>query len=366
MFSDSLFQTEFGDSIRMLSPLAIVVNTLKEAEMILYALNGLGPCKINTIAETQKKIVQIFYETEYEMIPFIYVQKPSSLANLSKIQDLCWRDIGQLEKPSRVPVIAFIGAVPGEADGLLIGKVDFEIEAAYADKSLLDRNLSDDFVRELIGYVLKNHSTLELELMRVKKEPWFCKMVDESPEAEILCAAETVLELIDDMEKADDEYQEILEICRASLESMVMNWQISSDSEVWIDVMQRLIQEEAFNLPGILDRNRVEGRDVESVENYPLYDDSFYYLPPKLFDKICEPIQQSIGLRQMKGYLYDAGILAGEGKNRVYMTVKVPVMTEYGGILQLRRIRIRRDWLDDEGVLTWEERIKINSERGRK
>lgn len=46
--------------IRMLSPLAIVVNTLKEAEMILYALNGLGPCKISTIAETQKKIEKFF------------------------------------------------------------------------------------------------------------------------------------------------------------------------------------------------------------------------------------------------------------------------------------------------------------------
>lgn len=253
--------------------------------------------------------------------------------------------------------------MPGEAEGLLIGKVDFETEAAYADKSLLDCNLSDDFVRELISYIIKNHSILELELMQLKTGSWFSKMVDESPEAEILCAAETVLELIDDVEKADDEYQEILKICRAALESMVMNWQISSDSEAWIVVMRRLFQEEAFDLPGILDRNRVEGRDVENVENYPLYDDTFYYLPPKLFDKICKPIQQSIGLRQMKGYLYDARILAGEGKNRAYMTVKVPVVTEYGGILQPRRIRIRREWLDDEGDLTWEERIKISSER---
>lgn len=66
-----------------------------------------------------------------------------------------------------------------------------------------------------------------------------------------------------------------------------------------------------------------------------------------------------VGQCEMKNALAEAGILVGEGVNRKYFSVKLLISTPEGIRVIGRRMRIRREWMDRPGELTWVEQIEL-------
>jgi len=77
---------------------------------------------------------------------------------------------------------------------------------------------------------------------------------------------------------------------------------------------------------------------------------------------MCKKIK-CVGEAELKRAMRDAGILVGEGENRIYCEVKVPIKTSSGFKVTKRRLRIARSWLDLPGELSWGEQIKENIRR---
>ena len=91
-----------------------------------------------------------------------------------------------------------------------------------------------------------------------------------------------------------------------------------------------------------------------------MFDEQYYYFTTQFFTDMCNKIP-NIGEMELKKAMCDAGILVGEGKNRNYYTVKVPIKLKSGKAkIEKRRLRITREWLDLPAHLTWKEQIEGN------
>lgn len=143
-------------------------------------------------------------------------------------------------------------------------------------------------------------------------------------------------------------------------------WQVAPDhgGEIWLCIIRDIIYQSSYTIPGILNRDKIYAEAVMNIESWTIYDENYYYLSDKMLDKFCEPVKQSLSMRQIKEWLFNSGILVGEGKGRQYFTVKVPIVTEYGAVIQPRRLRLARTWLDLDGNLTWKETIEANGGNG--
>lgn len=226
-----------------------------------------------------------------------------------------------------------------------------------------ERHYEEVFIKAVIEYVSRKFTALESELIRWREDDEYRNIVREYPGAEVFGAAEKVLELmIKKNGRSNEKSEEVIKSCRSALGHILEEWEIEETNMAWIELIYREFYRYVPEIPGILDRNEVPGKATNFVGIYPMYDEKYCYLPELLFQKICTPFLSVIGLREIKNMLAELGILVGEGVQRSYHTIKIPVATEYGAILKPRCIRIMRAWLDSAAQLNWQELIELNKE----
>lgn len=85
-------------------------------------------------------------------------------------------------------------------------------------------------------------------------------------------------------------------------------------------------------------------------------------MPEQFFRFICERCISSASVAYVKSKLAEAGVLVLEGKARNYFTVKIEVVTVYGSILRVRRMKILREKFDQYGEFSVEELYKMSRE----
>ncbi len=88
----------------------------------------------------------------------------------------------------------------------------------------------------------------------------------------------------------------------------------------------------------------VDGEVIQALSNSAaiLFDEEFYYFPPRLLKEICKPVLQLVSEPELKKQLKNSGILYC---NSADYTVKKQVINVYGGVERPRMMWIYKDFL---------------------
>lgn len=349
--------------IGVAAPVALVIDSINIVGSIMHDLYGVITGCLSTIAHPTKEMRKIYIETENEVLGITYIRSPNSIPNLRMLQTACQDGSIPGNMYSPLPVIIFPGAITEETKEFLSGQMSVALKLDITSVVFYDDGNSVSVSYELIRYIQDNWASVRSELSRLPENQDYRKAVADHQGTEMFFAAEKVLRMMCESQNFPPEVRNFYSIrCHRALDKIVNEWRIVSGGSEWLDILRDIIHKSATAVPGIVDRHQVPAKAVKEIELWPLYDDDFYYLPCKLFDEACAAVCQSISTRDMKGLLLENGILVGEGKNRQYLTVKVPAITEYGAIVEPRRLRLHREWLDLAGDLTWKELIDAKFE----
>lgn len=111
----------------------------------------------------------------------------------------------------------------------------------------------------------------------------------------------------------------------------------------------------------VLDEKHLDGRGWKVVQNQTaiLYDNKFYYFPPKLFVQICSPLLQTMSEPELKRTLKSEGIIHC---NSADYTVKKNLVNVFGVQERIRFLWVRKEKLLSEDNLYLENVFADNEE----
>lgn len=346
------------------SPVALVVDSVNIAKYIVQDLYGVTSAPMYSTSLSEKEMREHFTELEYELVAMAYVKSQNSIPNLQFMQAACQAGTIRGQVFSALPIVIFPSAIAQEAMDYLSGQICITLRQSARSNVFDDDSIGIQFSYMLIQYVCSKWTTVQLELTRLLQNEDNRKTIEDNQGSEMFLAAEKILELLlESQDYYDKDINPALDRYRNALNTIINQWQFVPGGSAWIDILQKLISKAAAAIPGIIDRNHAEASVVSHIDDWPLYDDEYYYLSSQAFNELCSEITPSISINEIKRLLIDHGILEGEGRERLYMTAKVPVTTEYGAILEPRKLRLHREWLDLDCSLTWREMIENNCSR---
>lgn len=112
------------------------------------------------------------------------------------------------------------------------------------------------------------------------------------------------------------------------------------------EMLSSLVWEYIENNKRILvaDIEEIDGKIYAALKSgsVVLFDEKFYYFPPKLLIKICQPFLETVSVPELKRRLRDEGIIYC---NSADYTVKKDIVNVYGGKERPRFIWIKKDVL---------------------
>lgn len=159
--------------------------------------------------------------------------------------------------------------------------------------------------------------------------------------------------------------KEISNFCKSiavMMEDIYGEWEEIENPESYVIALYRAISKNAGLLPPFLSRERIEAQEMNLIDDAIFYDDDAYYLPEQFFRFICERNIPSASVAYIKSKLAEAGVLGLEGKSRKYFTTKIEVVTVYGSILRVRRMKILREKFDQFGEFSLQELSAMREE----
>lgn len=209
-------------------------------------------------------------------------------------------------------------------------------------------------VEKFVHFLLKN----EVGLLQKVREG--VNGMQEAPP--ILTAAKILLENYVMSESSTEEIPDFLQQARCLQEKVYEEWEDTENPEIYAIALNRAIMECADFLPAVLRREYIEAEDIGGINEAIFYDEFFYCLPEQFFRFVCERCISSASVAYIKSKLAEAGILVLEGKARKYFTTKIEVVTVYGSILRVRRMKILREKFDQYGEFSLKELYEMSRE----
>ncbi len=338
------------------APLAICVESEKTAKEIFDIFSGFGSSEMIPL-DLPKREFDLKVKDDYELLPVICDSKSRrNRENLESLKHAMTLKTLHGKQFYCLPVIAFCGGIPRDLTDYLSGKC-----VIIGEKPVNAIANREERVRNMVELVLDNLALIEHELQNLEK--------NNANEYFFRGAGEICKILVKQAEGVNtDMKSELIRNIERTVKDLEEGWEIVNNYVECIDLLRDIIMEKAKYIFGIVNRKAVSYSDEVTLERNPIYDENYYYLTPEFFDDICKKVP-CIGTLELKRAMYDAGILVGEGVNRIYFEVKVPIKTASGVKITKRRLRIARSWLDLPGELSWKEKIELEgrekNERGR-
>ncbi len=331
------------------APIGVVVANEEMIEPIVEELCGFAEPRIISLSERRKEFIYKIKESEYELVTVLCkIPSPYNCENVLFLNEIMISGYAEKRMFRKLPLIFFIGGVPLEMADLLSGKIAFEGRRKGGESEFQAEHtrecvkLFGDYwpcIQENLNGILhnKNRENIFLEACR-----------------------EIALILLNSEAKKSEE-QRAVQTFDVYVDSMKNGWNIKNDYSDWTDKLRELILQEGKKLTGVEDRTRVSdwNEDYALTENMLFFDGKYYYITERMFETACANLSYYVGSCEMKNALAVAGILIGEGANRKYYSVKLPISTPEGIRVIGRRMRIRREWMDRPGELTWAEQIRM-------
>lgn len=347
-FSPILGAEGFG----LQAPLGLVVENGEMIEPIIEELCGFAEPRKISLCERRTEFANKIREMEYELVPALCkMPSQNNRENALFLNEIMVSGYDGKKLFRKLPVIFFIGGVPLEMADLLAGKIVFE--------GIRKGGKSEFRVEE-------NKKMIELFADRL---PWIQEKLgdilhDKNRENVFLEACREIALIFLNLEAKKSEEQRVVLKLEMFAKKINNEWNIKSDYSDWTDKLRELILKEGKNLTAVEDRTRVSNRNQNHIltENTLFFDEKYYYITENMFALACSKLSYYVGKCEMKNALSEAGILVGEGINRKYFSVKLPISTPEGIKVVGRRMRILREWIDRPGELSWAE--QITSRRG--
>lgn len=334
-------------------PIALITDNYQQANRITKDLAGFAPHELTGTTVKEKELKMVLQSAEYELIPFWFSRGKGSSSNIQYMEEFCRIDNSHEDAiGGHVVLIAFSGGIPPEIMDYVIGKVYLTTK----DKSHGKKNKCNEvFLKVLIDYVLENFPAIRREIETLA-EKW---NQEEAGILALLAAEKVCRMMIEDagfLSAIEDKY---IKNCIKAAGILAKEWTMSDMEVDWKEQFLRVFYESTEWIPDILNRERVRARDIKRLEELPVSDSEYYYLSISLFHSICESMLVTVSIDYIKRILAEEEFIIGEGKLRNYQTVKVSVITEYGAVIRIRKIRLNRLKIDRQGKLSWYEIIKL-------
>lgn len=330
------------------APIAIIVENEDVTKTVFRELSGYNSPQVVSLGMSKKEFEKCVASASYELFPILCNGiSDHNYINLEILKNTMISKKIKGKLFNSLPVIAFCGVIPSELAGSLAGKIHVK------GKKVMKETINNEKVtRKIIKSLMDNWSTIEHKVRNLNWEGGdnfhFMKFAEEACkvffEREKEMNPELYSKLIKDIEKA--------------MKDLETGWEIASNYEAWIELLQERIFKETKFIFRIINRKKASRGEILLLDRYPIFDSQYYYFTTDFFDKICSDILY-VEKSELKKALCAAGILVGEGNDRSYYSVKVPVTTNAGVIVTSRRLRIKRNWLDLPGELTWQEKIEM-------
>ncbi len=341
----NLILDAFGMGLK--APLAICVKDEYMARAVICELSGFGSPEMTPLGLPKKEFEDRMAKVDYELFPILC--NSVSKKNNENIETACNVMISKKIKGSvfcSLPIVMFCGSIPQDLADHLSGKCVIEGKERNGTAN------SEETSRNIIEALLDNMPVIEYKLQDLDRGD-----VDEG----FLRGAGEVCKVLIEQEEGvnGNSRSEIIQGIELAVKGLEAVWEIVSDNSIWLDSLRDIILENAKYQLGIVNRKAVSYGDEVVLERLPMYDENFYYFTSDFFGEMCKKIPY-VGETEMKRAMYDAGILVGEGVNRIYFEVKVPITTKSGVKATKRRLRIARSWLDLPGGLSWKDLIEMN------
>lgn len=334
------------------APLGVVVENDEMIEPIVRELCGFAEPRMISLCERRKEFANKIREIEYELVA-VLCKMPSqnNRENASFLNDIMVSGYGDKRVFRKLPMIFFIGGVPLEMADYLAGKIVFE--------GTRKGGRSEFQVEE-------NKKMIQLfsDYLPCIQEKFDGIMNDKNRGNVFLEACREIALIFLNLEAKKSEEQRVIRMFGIYVDAINNAWNIKIDYSDWIEKLRELILKEGKNLTVAEDRTKASdgNQNYMLTEKKLFFDEKYYYITESMFALACSKLSYYVGTCEMKNALAEAGILVGEGINRKYFSVKLPISTPEGIKVIGRRMRILREWIDRPGELSWAE--QITSRRG--
>lgn len=329
------------------APVGIVVEEEEMIELIVEKLRGFSKPTMISLSERRKNFIDKVNGSEYELVTVLCkMSSTHNRGNISYLNEIMTSVYADKKAFNKLPVVFFIGGIPSEVSDLLAGKIVFEGRRKGEGSELQSEQVS--------------------ELLVLFSNYWSCiyeKLSDTLKKDDrkniFLTACKEISLILLNAEAKNPEEQRVVRMYKVYVNTIMNCWDIKSDYSDWIDKLRELILEEGKKFTAAEDRTKALDGSIAHTEEKLYYDKKYYYISEYVFAQACSHLSYYVGQCEMKNALAEAGILVGEGVNRKYFSVKLLISTPEGIRVIGRRMRIRREWMDRPGELTWVEQIEL-------
>lgn len=331
------------NGIKLQRPIALIGEDEKALQLLWNQLCLFPEQRMIPLSVMPKELEKKWLESEYGVFCCTYNRGRYTSQNIEQIAVKCQMVDDRIDHQKLVLLFSNC-CIPKEVD------VEGTMYFSHFDEVA---PLKFD-VAKFVHFFLKNE---ELLLKKVREG---VNEIQETPP--ILTAAKILLENYVLSESATEEIPYFLQQARCLQEKVYEEWEGTENPEIYAIALNRAIVECAGFLPPVLNREYIKAEDIGVINEAIFYDEFAYYLPEQFFRFICERCISSASVALIKSKLAEAGVLVLEGKARNYFTVKIDVVTVYGSILRVRRMKILREKFDQFGEFSLQELSAMREE----
>lgn len=324
------------NGIKLQRPIALIGEDEKALQLLWNQLCLFPEQRMIPLSVMPKELEKKWLESEYGVFCCTYNRGRYTSQNIEQIAVKCQMVDDRIDHQKLVLLFSNC-CIPKEVD------VEGTMYFSHFDEVA---PLKFD-VAKFVHFFLNNE---ELLLQKVREG---VNEIQETPP--ILTAAKILLENYVLSESATEEIPYFLQQARCWQEKVYEEWEGTENPEIYAIALNRAIVECAGVLPPVLNREYIKAEDIGVINEAIFYDEFAYYLPEQFFRFICERNIPSANVAYIKSKLAEAGVLVLEGKARNYFTVKIDVVTVYGSISRVRRMKILREKIDQFGEFTLQE-----------
>lgn len=334
------------------TPIAVIVEDEDMIEWIVGVWAGFAEPQIVSLSEKKRDFQKKINRAEYELVAALCTSTDNrNRENVSYLSDVMISRCADNRIFHKLAVVFFVGGIPADLSDLFAGKIIFEKKRFRGEVKC-----EPEYVRHLLNLFESHWQSILEKINDILNK--------EYRENIFLTACEEIALVLLNADANADEEKHVIRMFEVYVNTIKNAWIIKEDYSEWIERLRDQILEEGKKFVASADRIKAFTEHHGSLSNVLFFDDKYYYITEKLFSFACRELSLYIGMNEMKNALVEADILIGEGKNRKYFSVKLPISTPEGVRIIGRRMRIVREWIDRPGGLTWHEQIEMQERRG--
>lgn len=332
-----------NNGIKMHGPLALCADREDDFSDLLRIIGWGKEAETFLLSEPPKKLEKAVSGSRQGRVILRYVQGRYTGENLEMISAEMLRKGGDVSLEKICAVLFY---------GMLV-KPENYAGVTYVEKIFEDRDGQiekiQNFLRELIQFIIKSES---LAITGIKE-----KLVEKriGGETEVLWATIFALEASALRSMTESAVIPFRESLFKLGEKMEEDWFSAGDPEIYAKAFGQCLYNYQQKLPKMLCRERVMGNEIQYLKEAAFFDDDFYYFPVNVVEEICQKIAPGESQLYVKSQLAEAGLLVCEGQLTKHYTKMTGIITVYGKVFRIRRVKIRRKKVENSQELTFLE-----------